>query len=118
MVITHDVDEAIYMCDRVCMMTNGPRARVGEVLNIPFERPRTRSEVLEHSTYYELRARLVGFLEHQERRDDRPKVKNYAEAVSKRHEVDDLDTPSETPTAHAEQQSCEADSVPAGSEVA
>ena len=48
MVITHDVDEAIYMSDRVCMMTNGPQARVGQVLELPFERPRDRHAVLEH----------------------------------------------------------------------
>ncbi|MFT7638706.1 MAG: nitrate/nitrite transport system ATP-binding protein [Pirellulaceae bacterium] len=66
MVITHDVDEAIYMSDRICMMTNGPRARVGQVMEIPFERPRIRSDVLEHSEYYTLRGNLVQFLEEQE----------------------------------------------------
>ncbi|MEO1235832.1 MAG: ABC transporter ATP-binding protein [Planctomycetota bacterium] len=63
MVITHDVDEAVYMSDRICMMTNGPRARVGQVLNIPFERPRERREVLEHELYYDLRGCLIDFLE-------------------------------------------------------
>lgn len=67
MIITHDVDEAIYMADRVCMMTNGPAARVGQILNLPFERPRIRSEVLEHPMYYELRGSLVSFLEAQDR---------------------------------------------------
>jgi nitrate/nitrite transport system ATP-binding protein len=66
MVITHDVDEAIYMSDRVCMMTNGPEATVGQVLEIPFERPRTRSEVLDHAHYYDFRACLLSFLEKQE----------------------------------------------------
>ncbi|MEM1099324.1 MAG: ABC transporter ATP-binding protein [Planctomycetota bacterium] len=63
MVITHDVDEAVYMSDRICMMTNGPRARVGQVLEIPFERPRDRREVLEHELYYDLRGCLIDFLE-------------------------------------------------------
>ncbi len=63
MVITHDVDEAVYMSDRICMMTNGPRARVGQVLEIPFERPRNRREVLEHELYYDLRGCLIDFLE-------------------------------------------------------
>ena len=63
MVITHDVDEAIYMSDRVCMMTNGPGARVGQILELPFERPRLRSSVLEHDLYYEIRGSLVSFLE-------------------------------------------------------
>ncbi|MEQ9411958.1 MAG: ABC transporter ATP-binding protein [Fuerstiella sp.] len=66
MVITHDVDEAIYMSDRVCMMTNGPEATVGQVLEIPFERPRVRSAVLEHPDYYGFRACLLSFLEKQE----------------------------------------------------
>ena len=66
MIITHDVDEAIYMSDRVCMMTNGPGARVGQILNLPFARPRIRTEVLEHSMYYELRGSLISFLEEQD----------------------------------------------------
>ena len=66
MIITHDVDEAIYMADRVCMMTNGPGARVGQILELPFVRPRVRAEVLEHPMYYELRGSLVSFLEEQE----------------------------------------------------
>lgn len=70
MLITHDVDEAIYMSDRVCMMTNGPRARVGQVLELPFERPRVRAEVLEHERYYDLRGELVRFLEDQEKLKD------------------------------------------------
>lgn len=68
MVITHDVDEAIYMSDRICMMTNGPEATVGQVLEIPFERPRTRAEVLDHRHYYDFRACLLSFLQKQEHR--------------------------------------------------
>ena len=64
--ITHDVDEAIYMSDRICMMTNGPRAKVGNVLPLPFDRPRNRSAVLEHPNYYDLRGQLVEFLQQQE----------------------------------------------------
>lgn len=66
MIITHDVDEAIYMSDRVCMMTSGPNARVGQVLDLPFGRPRDRSAVLEHPMYYDLRGALVSFLEEQD----------------------------------------------------
>jgi len=61
--VTHDVDEAILLGDRVVMMTNGPNARVGKILDIPLERPRTRRELLEHPRYYELREELIGFLE-------------------------------------------------------
>jgi len=63
MVITHDVDEAIFMSDRVCMMTSGPNAKVGKLLTLPFERPRNRAAVLEHPEYYNLRGSLVQFLE-------------------------------------------------------
>ena len=68
MVITHDVDEAIYMSNRICMMTNGPAATVGQVLDLPFERPRVRKELLEHPDYYEFRGSLIAFLEKQESR--------------------------------------------------
>lgn len=66
MVITHDVDEAIYMSDRICMMTNGPEATVGQILNVPFARPRVRAEVLDHPSYYDFRFALISFLEKQE----------------------------------------------------
>jgi nitrate/nitrite transport system ATP-binding protein len=66
LMVTHDVDEALLLSDRVVMMTNGPEARVGETMAVPFERPRHRPAVLEHELYYELRARMIGFLEEQE----------------------------------------------------
>lgn len=62
--ITHDVDEAIFLADRVVMMTSGPRAKIGDILNIDFERPRTRKSVLEHADYYTYRKHLIDFLEH------------------------------------------------------
>jgi nitrate/nitrite transport system ATP-binding protein len=63
-VVTHDVDEAILLADRVVMMTNGPRARVGRVLDVPLPRPRTRRALLAHPRYYALRESLIEFLEH------------------------------------------------------
>ncbi len=63
--VTHDVDEALYLSDRVIMMTNGPNARVGDILEVPFARPRHRQDVVEHPDYYRLRARLIDFLEAQ-----------------------------------------------------
>ena len=63
LMVTHDVDEALFLSDRVVMMTSGPAARVGDVLTIPFERPRNRAEVTSKPEYYELRERLIGFLE-------------------------------------------------------
>ena len=74
MIITHDVDEAIYMSDRVCMMTNGPAARVGQVLELPFGRPRDRSDVLDDPMYYEFRGCLVSFLEQQETTKEQEKA--------------------------------------------
>lgn len=62
--ITHDVDEAIFLADRVVMMTSGPKAKIGDILNIDFERPRTRKAVLEHDDYYKYRKHLIDFLEH------------------------------------------------------
>jgi nitrate/nitrite transport system ATP-binding protein len=62
MVITHDVDEAVYMCDRIVMMTNGPRAKVGQILDVPFPRPRERAAILEDDLAYDLRAALMEFL--------------------------------------------------------
>ncbi len=61
--VTHDVDEALFLSDRVVMMTSGPRAHVGDILNIPFQRPRHKHEVMEHPSYYQLRGSLIGFLE-------------------------------------------------------
>jgi nitrate/nitrite transport system ATP-binding protein len=65
LMVTHDVDEALFMSDRVVMMTTGPRARIGDILEVPFARPRVRTDVLEHHDYYTLRERLIGFLEGQ-----------------------------------------------------
>ena len=68
LMVTHDVDEALFLSDRVVMMTNGPEAKVGDILHVPFERPRKREVVLEHPDYYRLREHLIGFLESQDRR--------------------------------------------------
>ena len=60
--VTHDVDEALLLADRVVMMTNGPNARVGRVLDVCLPRPRTRQEMLDHPDYYRLRAEVINFL--------------------------------------------------------
>jgi nitrate/nitrite transport system ATP-binding protein len=62
LMVTHDVDEAILLADRVVMMTNGPNARVGQVLEVNLPRPRTRKALLEHPDYYRLREALLAFL--------------------------------------------------------
>ena len=66
--VTHDVDEAILLADRVIMMTNGPRARIGKVMKVDLPRPRTRKALLEHPHYYAYREELMSFLEEHERR--------------------------------------------------
>lgn len=63
LMVTHDVDEAIFLADRVVMMTNGPAAEVGDILKIPFPHPRDRREMLETPDYYALREYLITFLE-------------------------------------------------------
>ncbi len=70
LMVTHDVDEALFLSDRVIMMTNGPAATVGEILEVKFPRPRSRKQLLEDPDYYRLRAELIGFLE--ERSHHRP----------------------------------------------
>ena len=63
MMVTHDVDEAILLADRVVMMSNGPRAKIGKIMDVPLARPRTREALLAHPQYYALREELIGFLE-------------------------------------------------------
>ncbi len=61
--VTHDVDEAILLADRVVMMSNGPKARVGNLMKVNLERPRSREMLLSHPDYYALREELLDFLE-------------------------------------------------------
>ncbi len=63
LIITHDVDEALMLSDRVVCMTDGPHATVGEILTVPFPRPRRRTELLEDPEYYRCREQLISFLE-------------------------------------------------------
>ena len=61
--VTHDVDEAILLADRVVMMTNGPQATIGKITNVDLPRPRTRKALLEHPDYYTYRQEVLDFLE-------------------------------------------------------
>jgi nitrate/nitrite transport system ATP-binding protein len=63
LMVTHDVDEALFLADRIALMTNGPEARLGAVLEVPFARPRLRHDVIEHPAYYRLREDIITFLE-------------------------------------------------------
>jgi len=62
MMITHDIDEAIILADRIVMMTNGPEATIGEILDVHFPRPRSRAEILEDPAYYNIRNQIMTFL--------------------------------------------------------
>jgi nitrate/nitrite transport system ATP-binding protein len=63
--ITHDIDEAILLADRILLMTNGPFARVAESVEITIPRPRNRTEIVDHPNYYAIRNHLVHFLGHR-----------------------------------------------------
>ena len=64
--VTHDVDEAILLADRVVMMTNGPQATIGKITDVSLPRPRTRKALLEHPDYYTYRQEVLDFLEEYE----------------------------------------------------
>jgi len=62
LMITHDVDEALLLSDRIVLMTNGPAATVGEIVEVPFAHPRRRGEVIDSPPYYQLRNQILHFL--------------------------------------------------------
>jgi bicarbonate transport system ATP-binding protein len=70
LMITHDIDEALLLADRVVMMTNGPSANIGEILDIPFERPRDRTKLVEDPRYVQLRNHALDFLFRRFSHDD------------------------------------------------
>jgi len=67
MMITHDVDEAVLLSDRIVMMTNGPAATIGEILQVPLARPRRRLELAANPTYLKCRQRVLEFLHERHR---------------------------------------------------
>ncbi|WP_338442207.1 nitrate ABC transporter ATP-binding protein [Synechococcus elongatus IITB4] len=70
LMITHDIDEALFLADRLVMMTNGPSAKIGEILEIPFPRPRDRERIMEDPQYYDLRNYALDFLYNRFAHDD------------------------------------------------
>lgn len=70
LMITHDIDEALFLADRLVMMTNGPAATIGEVMEIPFPRPRDRTQIMEDPEYYDLRNHALDFLYNRFAHDD------------------------------------------------
>ncbi len=95
LMVTHDVDEALYLSDRVVCMTDGPEAEVGDILPVTFERPRDRKAVMEHPDYYGLREHLIEFLEVRAHRrkashpdalpQNKSNAKQYPGCLSTRH---------------------------------
>ncbi len=65
--ITHDVDEAILLSDRILLMTNGPHARIAESVKVDIARPRNRTDIIHHPAYYKIRNHLVDFLVNRSR---------------------------------------------------
>lgn len=70
LMITHDIDEALFLADKLVMMTNGPAATIGEVMEIPFRRPRNRGRMMETPEYYKLRNYALDFLYNRFAHDD------------------------------------------------
>ena len=62
LMVTHDVDEAVLLSDRIVMMTNGPSATIGDIVNVDLERPRDRLALVNDSRYHHLRGRVLEFL--------------------------------------------------------
>ncbi|OXT00828.1 nitrate/sulfonate/bicarbonate ABC transporter ATP-binding protein [Notoacmeibacter marinus] len=81
--VTHDVDEAILLADRVVMMSNGPRARIGNIMEVDLPRPRSRKTLLAHPDYYAYREELLEFLEAYEGGAD-PTAEQLAAIAEKR----------------------------------
>jgi bicarbonate transport system ATP-binding protein len=65
--VTHDVDEAVLLSDRIVMLTNGPSSKIGGILEVDIPRPRKRMEVVNHPSYYSLRSEIIYFLNQQKR---------------------------------------------------
>ena len=65
--VTHDVDEAVLLSDRIVMLTNGPSSKIGGILEVDIPRPRQRLEAVKHPSYYSLRSEIIYFLNQQKR---------------------------------------------------
>jgi ABC-type nitrate/sulfonate/bicarbonate transport system ATPase subunit len=84
LMVTHDVDEALLLADRIVMMTNGPAATVGDILGVPFARPRDRLTLSDDPMYQHLRRQMLGFLA------DRAPERSDMRAVHKAQPIESL----------------------------
>ncbi|HEY9703735.1 MAG TPA: ABC transporter substrate-binding protein, partial [Allocoleopsis sp.] len=84
--VTHDVDEALLLSDRIVMLTNGPESHIGQILDVKIPRPRVRMEVVNHPDYYHMRNDIIYFLNQQKRdkkrKAEKGKVKTIVPKVS------------------------------------
>jgi nitrate/nitrite transport system ATP-binding protein len=87
--VTHDVDEALLLSDRVVMLTNGPEAHIGQILEVPIPRPRQRLEVVNHPSYYNLRNEMIYFLNQQKQAKKR-KAQVEAPAIVSRNGLEKI----------------------------
>lgn len=81
--ITHDVDEAVLLSDRIVMMTNGPAATIGEILDIELERPRNRIQLADDPQYNHYRHQVLSFLYEKQKKADESPDKSQASAQDK-----------------------------------
>jgi nitrate/nitrite transport system ATP-binding protein len=68
--VTHDVDEAVLLSDRIVMMTNGPAATIGEIVDVKLARPRDRVELAENTDYLHYRKAVINFLYTRQKRPE------------------------------------------------
>ncbi|WP_281647744.1 ABC transporter ATP-binding protein [Parendozoicomonas sp. Alg238-R29] len=87
--ITHDVDEAVLLSDRIVMMTNGPSATVGEILDVKLERPRSRLELADNPEYNHLRSEVLKFLYEKQRKVENigSQKKNKKESIQRQEKT-------------------------------
>jgi nitrate/nitrite transport system ATP-binding protein len=83
--VTHDVDEALLLSDRIVMLTNGPEAHIGQILEVPIPRPRHRLEVVNHPSYYNLRNEMIYFLNQQKQAKKRKAAQTQAPVIISRN---------------------------------
>ena len=102
--VTHDVDEAILLADRVIMMTNGPNAKVGKVMHVDLPRPRTRKQLLEHPDYYRYREELLTFLEECEHEKDNKNKPEDTEEENKETGVSETEADADKKTAQPKEE--------------
>lgn len=93
MIVTHDVDEAVFMADRCVMMSNGPKAGVGEIMEIDFPRPRNREAIFNDPKFFEYREHLLAFLEQRShiKGDTRTHTKDNLTGYMNKAELTDLE---------------------------